>query len=736
MGFVAPIMLWGAAAAAVPIALHFFFRSRYRRVPWAAMKFLLTSIEQTSRRLKFQELLLLAARVAVLVVLALALARPTSTAGTAGGPGEAVDAVLVIDTSYSMGVREAGKTRLELAKEAARDVIDHLPPHSTVHVIASADRATLLGPAAPADLDRAAEVIDVIRLSHLATDFLPGVTAAAEILEHAQTPNKELYFFSDMQKLGWDAQSKDLKTRLDALHQHAAVYLVRCGQQTPHNVAVVGIVPQSGIAHTGERASFAVLVRNTGGEAVRNLTVSLTVDGDASQREAQPISELAPGQTQAVTLTAKLTSAGLRVLTAIVKPDELEADNRFDQVIRVREQVRLLVIDGALNEQQPEKSASFYLMHALSPVRDEDRPGYYVQPRLIAPQQAVPALLADKDVCVLVNVDLAPSAGERTGRVPHGFLDALSRFVRSGHGLVIFAGDRVAAGLYNKALFDQQNLLPIKLKAARTELAPESVRLDRTSADAPFFRVLAEDDQYKGLNAIGIHGYLETEQVRNSPAHALLRFNNAQPAVVSRKVEAGEVLLVTTTADLSWTDWPLARGMYLPFIDLLLNHLLHGQAALHNLTAGSPLHWEPVERDAGQAFVCVRADGTREHLGRPRNAGGRALLTVPDTATAGIYRIVADTSSERPSNRRPSDTGVPFAVVPDLRESEDLQCLSDNQIDQRLGFHPVHRVAGRDIQEFTGSERYNREWTMWLLAGVLGLALAESGLAWLCGRPW
>ena len=46
------MMLWGAAAAGIPIALHFFFRSRYRTVPWAAMKFLLTSIEQTSRRLK------------------------------------------------------------------------------------------------------------------------------------------------------------------------------------------------------------------------------------------------------------------------------------------------------------------------------------------------------------------------------------------------------------------------------------------------------------------------------------------------------------------------------------------------------------------------------------------------------------------------------------------------------------------------------------------------------------
>src|SRR3954454_7080095 len=98
MTFLTPFMLWGAAAASVPIAIHFFFRSRYRTVPWAAMKFLLTSIEQTSRRLRFQELLLLLLRCAVLIVLALALARPLSAVVRGAGQGDAVDAVLVFDT--------------------------------------------------------------------------------------------------------------------------------------------------------------------------------------------------------------------------------------------------------------------------------------------------------------------------------------------------------------------------------------------------------------------------------------------------------------------------------------------------------------------------------------------------------------------------------------------------------------------------------------------------------------
>src|SRR5436309_11834918 len=76
MTFLAPYMLFGAAAAGIPIALHLFFRSRYRTVPWAAMKFLLTSVEQTSRRLKFQEYILLLCRMFLLTLLAVAFMRP------------------------------------------------------------------------------------------------------------------------------------------------------------------------------------------------------------------------------------------------------------------------------------------------------------------------------------------------------------------------------------------------------------------------------------------------------------------------------------------------------------------------------------------------------------------------------------------------------------------------------------------------------------------------------------
>jgi len=46
-------------------------------------------------------------------------------------------------------------------------------------------------------------------------------------------------------------------------------------------------------------------------------------------------------------------------------------------------------------------------------------------------------------------------------------------------------------------------------------------------------------------------------------------------------------------------------------------------------------------------------------------------------------------------------------------------------------------LTARDNQELDfARERTNREWTPWLLALVLMLALAEVLLAWFCGRAW
>lgn len=736
MSFLAPIMLWGTLAASIPIALHFFFRSRYRRVPWAAMDFLLASIEQTSRRLRFQELLLLLVRVAFLLLLALALARPTLTR-VASGVGDAVDAVVVIDTSASMDAREGAGTRLEQARAAASSLLDQLPLHSTVQVVTCSDRAATLGPRNPSDLEQTRELLQSIQVSHLATDLLPGVNEAAAILQRGQAPNKELYLFSDMQRLGWEQQGAALADRLREMSKQANIYLVRCGRRTPRNAGIIDILPQSGIPHVGERAGFAVLVRNHGTESVRNLTVSLSAEGRETERESQPVTEIAPGETRAIPLSARLTKSGLRVLTATLKQDDLEADNRFDRVLHVRDQVRVLVVDGASNPKKPERAASFYLLHGLRPVKETERTSYPIQPALVTPRQAAPALLADTDLCVLVNVALQPEGQGTTEHLSTAFLAALESFVREGHGLMVFGGDHVQPQAYNRLLHQQHHLLPARLLPTPSPGEKAVFRLDRDSAESPAFRLFREDDSFQSLSGVEVRQRLnlETGTEEGAAPLALLRYSDGQPAVLSRQVGSGEVLLVTTSADMSWSNWPLWHGTYVPFLDAALNHLLQGQTQQHNQTAGQPLRWYPAEQDATRAFALFDPEGRRQRLGPPELQQGRPVITTNLTPRAGVYRVAyADGPVSLEQRTRDGEPeSVPFAVTADPRETENLETLSEQQLDERLGFRPVHLTAG-DEPLPVSSSRLNREWTLWFLAGVVMLCVIELGLAWLCGR--
>jgi hypothetical protein len=759
MSFLAPYMLGGLLACGIPIALHFFYRSRYRTVPWAAMKFLLASIEQTSRRLRFQELLLLILRVTVLALLALALARPSTTAARGDAQGDVVDVVLLLDTSLSMAARDGVAPpnpgsdpylsvlkqfaasdgtvrRLDRAKAAALAVLGSLPAHSTAQVITVSDRATLLGPQTPSHLDQARKVLSDLDVTHLGSDLLPGVTEAAAVLRRGQSPNKELYLFSDMQKRGWEAQAAALAEKCKDIYGFARIHLVHCATRSPDNAAIVGITPQSSL-RTGERADFAVLVHNTSANTLRSLSVSLEVDGKSSERDTRPLEELKPGETRAVLLTGLLDHAGRRILTARVRPDDLDADNRFDQIIVVHDQVSILLVDGAPSEREPRNAGSYYLQHALN-----------LPAQVTAAERATPRMLANKDLCILVNTRLEPNGKNDGGNLSPEFLKNLATFVHDGHGLMIFAGDRVDAESYNRLLYEQYRLLPLKIARVTEAPADKPWTLDRQSAESHPFAKFREEEGYVGIDRVEVRRVLELEKQPESSGaldetRVLLRYSNGGAAIASRKRPGeGEVLFFTTSVhDTRWTDW-FITPTFVPFVQVSLNYLLQGQPQEHNRVAGEPLHWQTAKAGTLSAYDLVRPDGEHVRLGYPETVAGRPLVSAADTPRAGVYRIMranrqlqpGDEAADTKTNEEPD--GVPFAVTADVRDSEQLQPASIEEIDSQLGFKPTHLTAGDEGGLFGSAERMKNEWTMWLLAALFVLVLGETVLAWFCGRAW
>ena len=74
--FLNVLMLMGLGAAVVPLVLHLLSRARYRTVDWGAMMFLRDADARQRQSTRFNQFLLVSARMAVIALLAVALAKP------------------------------------------------------------------------------------------------------------------------------------------------------------------------------------------------------------------------------------------------------------------------------------------------------------------------------------------------------------------------------------------------------------------------------------------------------------------------------------------------------------------------------------------------------------------------------------------------------------------------------------------------------------------------------------
>ena len=88
ISFVTAGLAAGAALAAIPVILHLIMRQTPKRVVFPALRLIRERQKRSRKRLKIKNWLLLAARMALIALMALALARPRLYSKTALGDRE------------------------------------------------------------------------------------------------------------------------------------------------------------------------------------------------------------------------------------------------------------------------------------------------------------------------------------------------------------------------------------------------------------------------------------------------------------------------------------------------------------------------------------------------------------------------------------------------------------------------------------------------------------------------
>lgn len=194
LSFLYPAFLIGGLAIAVPIILHLLRRKTETIVDFPAVRLLTKAPLEQQRRRRLREIILLVLRVAALLLLALAFARPYLT--SAGAAATAPVTLVALDTSMSL----TAPKQFEAAREAARKAIDEAPLGDVVGLMTFADSATVL---VPPTVDRAAAraAIDAAVPGAGGTRYRTALARAAEVVGQRQG---RVVVVTDLQQVGWE----------------------------------------------------------------------------------------------------------------------------------------------------------------------------------------------------------------------------------------------------------------------------------------------------------------------------------------------------------------------------------------------------------------------------------------------------------------------------------------------------------------------------------------------------
>lgn len=603
MSFLAPLFLLGALAVAAPVIFHLIRRTTREQVPFSSVMFLKPSPPRLTRKSRIEHWLLLLLRAAVVLLLALAFARPflRQAAAEAAPADTAAYRILLLDTSASMrrgDLWDEARARLARELRAARPgdrmavfTFDRAPT-----AVITFEEWAVLPPAdrAPQALARLAGVSPAWAGTRLDQALLRAVEELAGL--DVGGAAREIVLLSDVQEGG----------RLEALQAfdwpRAVTLRVEALAAGPGGNAGLQVVADAAdAARTAERAVRVRLVNSP--DAQREQLQVGWAGADGRPVGAPVDVYVPPGQTRLVTLP--VPTNGTAPDRVLLRGDAETFDNTAFALPPqpVQTVVAYLGSDAADDTREP----LFFLRRALTPTPRQELVVTHFPPG--APLPAAAALW------VVTGPLTSPAAA------------GLRTCLREG-GTVLFVLRDPAVADTLAALLDLPAVTLGEAPAERFALLGE---LDfRHPLLAPF-----ADPRFSDFSKIRFWRHRRLDAAALPEARVIARFDDGDPAWL--EVPAGRGRLVVFTSGWHPADSQLAlSSKFVPLLYALLELSGGGTLAAASLTIGDP--W-PVPAGAGAGTVTTPS-GRAVAL-----ADGAPVFTGTDEP--GVYLFRAGARTER-----------------------------------------------------------------------------------------
>jgi hypothetical protein len=331
MTFVYPLLLSGLVLIGIPVLLHLIMRQKPKHLLFPAVRFLMERQRTNQRKLQLRHLLLLALRILLVAAICLALSRPKIFSDRFNiNADRPVAAVLVFDTSYSMGYTVAGATRLEEAKRRSLELLDEFPLGSQVAVLDSSEsggewltsvslaRERIAGlDLKPANFPATAQLTPAYDL--LAK--LPGEADGAE-----ESPLRLLYVFSDRTTASWNSnQLENLERMRDRVPAPGArAVFVDVGVDLSADVALTALELPRAVIAANEKLVVRATVQATGTPCDTDITCTIDEQEPVDRKQVR----LEPGHSVVMPFERRGLAPGYhQVRVSLAATDSLPFNN-------------------------------------------------------------------------------------------------------------------------------------------------------------------------------------------------------------------------------------------------------------------------------------------------------------------------------------------------------------------------------------------------------------------------
>ena len=700
MSFLFPsLALLGAALAAVPVLVHLLTRRRRRRVAWGAMEFLLASSRRRQTWLRWSEWLLLALRVAVVLMVGAFLAKPlVPDAFAQWFGGQATTHLVLLDDSFSMAERTATGSAWDRATAAIGRLAEFASRRSTEGriVLVHYSDAPDTRPFARDLTDGASDELT----RRLATES-PGVSAVgpvdalrrlSQLTNEAKAAGEACYthVFSDFRSWNHECDPAFIAAVEALAAESEGLLLAPCATKPTANLTLTDLAFEPGPLAAGVEMTARLTVQNNGPSIAEGVTVLLRRDG-------QPLTTLGfdpigPGEQAFQRCPARFAEVGEHTLTAELPPDSTPADNHRWLALKTPSSNEVRLFDGSTGGREGQVFAA-----ALHP-KGSATTGWHPRTKQSKRLQSLGDLSPTATICLLDPEQVSQQATRE-----------LERFVTNGGGLLLVLGPHTAPD------FLKGPLVPFRFgtPAQAPWVEPQQPSLKIT--DHRVFQVFAgRRNSFLSLVRVTMR-HTTGELPTNSEVKTLASLIDGTPLVLEHRLGKGRVItMLTPAAATGEGNEPWSNLATLPIFPILANELA-GWLAQEKLRPNTLLVNDRAPRLTKEATRRLErlAEDHRVETTRSLAKGESFRFDMP-----GIYRMSTTESVDSPEW---------FAVNGDPREG-NLEAPSVAQLKRLLGDVATVKNVEATFRETDNAPGGDESRLAACL--LLGLLVAERALAY------